>query len=457
MSTRSVRILVVEDDAAMREVLQARLQFWGYQVDIAANGSEARDLVAWKDFDLVISEILLPDFSGLELLRCLKLADPHRPVILITVQASVDLAVETMKLGAQDFLTKPLDHAKLKATIESAVKEIKMRRASRRLNTRLSKINVLGEFAVVGRTMCELADLIKILANSDTPVLVTGESGTGKELVARTLHQLSSRAQGPFIAVNTAAIPESLLESELFGVEKGAFTGALTSRPGCFELADQGMLLLDEITEMPLALQPKLLRVLEGGQLRRLGGASEIGFNARIVAATSRNPRQAVEEGSLREDLYFRLNVFTLDLPPLRERKDEIVLLAQHFVREFNQKHGASVVSFRAEVLKKFRSYSWPGNVRELRNVVERAIILARGEWIECCDIPPYILKPVEEESRMTIPFGMTAAEVERELILRSLKNNGNNKAAVARQLGLDVKTVRNKLKAYGAPSRLRG
>jgi two-component system response regulator HydG len=449
MGAFSVRILVVEDDAAMREVLRARLQAWGFTVDVAVHGLEALERVKSNEPDIVISDIFMPEFSGLELLRCLKLGNPARPVILITVQASVDLAVETMKQGAQDFLTKPLDYERLKATLETAVEDIKRRRESRRLNARVAKTNPSGDFAGVGRTMAELSESIRTLASTDTPVLITGESGTGKELVARTLHRLSPRAKGPFIAVNTAAIPEALLESELFGVEKGAFTGAAAMRPGCFELANRGTLLLDGISEMPTPLQPKLLRVLEEGRLRRLGGVSEIDFSARIIASTNCDPRQAVEARTLREDLYFRLNVFTLALPPLRERREDIPLLIQHFVREFNQKYETAVVSVREDALKNLRNYSWPGNVRELKNIIERAIILAQGEWIESCHIPPYIMKRLEEDPPIVIS-GMTAAEAERELILRTFEKSGNNKAAVARQLGLDVKTVRNKLKTYG-------
>jgi len=449
MGAFSVRVLVVEDDAAMREVLWARLQAWGFEVDVAVHGLEALERVASNEPDIVISDIFMPEFSGLELLRYLKLGNPSRPVILITVQSSVDLAVETMKQGAQDFLTKPLDYERLKATLDTAVEEIKMRRESRRLNARLAKTNPFGDFVVASRTMAELSESIRTLASTDAPVLITGESGTGKELLARTLHRLSPRAHGPFIAVNTAAIPEALLESELFGVEKGAFTGATAMRPGCFELANRGTLLLDGISEMPTPLQPKLLRVLEEGRLRRLGGVSEIDFSARIIASTNLDPRRAVEAGTLREDLYFRLNVFTLALPPLRERREDIPLLTQHFIREFNQKYETAVVSLREDVLQEMRNYSWPGNVRELKNIIERAVILAQGEWIQTCHLPPYILNPMEEAPAIVIS-GMTAAQAERELIVRTFEKSGNNKAAVARQLGLDVKTVRNKLKTYG-------
>jgi transcriptional regulator with PAS, ATPase and Fis domain len=261
---------------------------------------------------------------------------------------------------------------------------------------------------------------------------------------------LSKRADGPFIAVNSAAIPETLIESEVFGHEKGAFTGAVGTRPGCFELASGGTLFLDEIGEMPLQLQPKLLRVLEDGKVRRLGGKQEFEFDVRVIAATNQVPRAAIADGRLREDLYYRLTVFTVHLPPLRDRREDIPLLAQHFIAEFNKKHNANVESLRNDALEMLMSYSWPGNVREFRNVMERALILARGEWIETIHLPVDLRHPSPESStKIVLPLGITAAEAERELILKTLEKTNHNKAEAARQLGLDVKTIRNKLKSY--------
>jgi transcriptional regulator with PAS, ATPase and Fis domain len=299
--------------------------------------------------------------------------------------------------------------------------------------------------------MREVYELIESLGASDACAIICGETGTGKELVARTIHSLSNRNKGPFIAINSAAIPENLIESELFGHEKGAFTGATGVRAGCFELANRGTLFLDEIAEMPLLLQPKLLRVLEDGRVRRLGGRQEFSFDVRVLAATNREPREAVEQNKLRIDLYYRLNVFTITLPPLRDRKADIPLLAQHFIREFNRKHNTRVEGLREDALETLKTYPWPGNVRELRNVMERAVILARGTWIENSHLPPYLLNPNQDSStRIVLPMGVTAAEAEKELILQTLEKTGNNKAEAARQLGLDVKTVRNKLKSYG-------
>jgi transcriptional regulator with PAS, ATPase and Fis domain len=293
--------------------------------------------------------------------------------------------------------------------------------------------------------------LLETIGKSDASALLTGESGTGKELAARAIHNNSARARGPFIAVNAAAIPETLIESELFGHDKGAFTGASGSRPGCFELAHRGTLFLDEIAEMPVALQPKLLRVLEDGRVRRLGAAQEFAFDVRLIAATNRDPREAIEKGMLREDLFYRLNVFQVSLPPLRERKEDMAGLVQHFLKEMNSKHQTAVVAVRPDAFEKLLAYRWPGNVRELRNVLERAVILAKGEWIEMAHLPPYLRT---DDSAPGLPVsvtkGATAAETERELILKTLEMTGNNKAETARRLGLDVKTIRNKLKAYG-------
>ena len=452
MAERALTLLVVDDEAAMREVLEMRLTEWGHRVLLAGDGAEARATAERERPDAVISDVQLPGLGGLELLQALKAGGSDRPVILITAYGSIDEAVEAMKLGARDFLTKPLDYAKLRATLAALAAELDRRGQVRRLESALE--NGAGLAAIVGRSprMRELFALIEAVAASDAAVIVTGESGTGKELVARAIHDLGRRSGGPFVAVNVAAIPEGLAESELFGHEKGAFSGAVAARAGCFELADRGTLFLDEVTEMPAALQTKLLRVLEGGRLRRVGGSREMAFDVRVIAATNRDPAQAVELGVLRRDLYYRLNVFTLALPPLREREGDVVLLAQHFVRQFNAKHDARVEGLGREAERSLRSYAWPGNVRELRNVIERAVILARDGWIESQHLPPFLPGAgAAGDDGIVIPAGATAAEAERVLVLETLKRAGNNKAEAARQLGVDVKTIRNKLKAYGA------
>ena len=451
MSSRKIRILVVDDEPPMREVLDMILQQWGFEVRLAADGLEGKELAESTEPDIVISDVVMPQLSGLELLRSLKAGDPARPVILVTAQATIDVAVEAMKQGAQDFVTKPLDYPKLKAILDVALRDIELRRESRKLASQLEKGSGFGDLVGTNKGMRDVYELIESLGASDACAIICGETGTGKELVARTIHSLSNRNKGPFIAINSAAIPENLIESELFGHEKGAFTGATGVRAGCFELANRGTLFLDEIAEMPLLLQPKLLRVLEDGRVRRLGGRQEFSFDVRVLAATNREPREAVEQNKLRIDLYYRLNVFTITLPPLRDRKADIPLLAQHFIREFNRKHNTRVEGLREDALETLKTYPWPGNVRELRNVMERAVILARGAWVENSHLPPYLLNPNQDSStRIVLPMGVTAAEAEKELILQTLEKTGNNKAEAARQLGLDVKTVRNKLKSYG-------
>lgn len=444
------RILVVDDEEAIREVLEMRLQQWGYEVKLAGDGITAqRKLQSFKP-DVVISDVVMPEIDGLELLRLLKEGDPTRPVILMTAHGSVDMAVEAMKEGAKDFVTKPLDYPKLRSVIEAVEEEIKLRKDSRKLVSKIKKGSGFGSFVGTSPAMEQVYAMIKDLANTDASVLITGESGTGKELAARSLHELSSRADGPFVAINASAIPQDLMESEIFGHEKGAFTGAVRSREGCFELANGGILFLDEIGEMPIALQPKLLRVLEDGRVRRLAGREELQVDVRVLSATNRSPKAAISEGRLREDLFYRLNVFNIDIPPLRQRLSDIPLLVQHFVSEFNDKHGTGVEGARDETLELLKNYNWPGNVRELRNVTERAVVLAKDGWLEPAHLPPYIRESDEDTGqKLVLPVGISAAEAEKQLILKTLERNGNNKAEAARQLGLDVKTIRNKLKEY--------
>jgi DNA-binding NtrC family response regulator len=453
----TLNVLVVDDEAVMREVLRARLEDMGYEVLAAATAAEATRLVAAHSPAMVISDVVLPDLSGLELLESLKGGDRNRPVILMTAYGSVDMAVEAMKQGATDFLTKPLDWKELEAALAETSREIAERQVARELDSVLTDGVGLGPLVGSGPAMHALFELVQTLAASDASAIITGESGTGKELVARTLHDLSARRGGPFIAINAAAIPESLMESELFGHEKGAFTGAVAPRAGCFELSHGGTLFLDEITEMPVALQPKLLRVLEGGRLRRVGGTSERSFDVRVLAATNRDPEVAIGEQRLRPDLYYRLGVFTVALPPLRERREDIPLLAQSFIRRANEKHGTAVEGLRPQVHDLLLSYSWPGNVRELSNVVERAVILARGGWIETIHLPALLRKEGGGHRGIFIPSGVSAAEAERILILETLRQTGNNKAQAARRLGLDVKTIRNKLKSWGDERALAG
>ena len=444
-----LNVLVVDDEPALREVLSLRIEDWGHDVRAVADAADAEREIDRSRPDIVLCDLVLPGSSGMELLKRIKRQDAKLPIVMMTAHGNIDGAVEAMKAGAADFLTKPLDHNALFALLTVLAEEHRAARQSRTLNERLD--GRVGAMVGQSRVMRAFSRTIESLAGSDASAILTGESGTGKEVAARTIHTLSSRADKPFVAINAAAIPEGLVESEVFGHEQGAFTGATRSRPGVFELANGGTLFLDEIAEMPIALQPKLLRVLEDGQARRLGGSRDVKFDVRVLAATNRPPAQAIREGRLREDLYYRLSVFELTLPPLRERPDDIALLAQHFVREMSKKHQVGVEGIGDAAREMLERHAWPGNVRELRNVIERATIVARSGWVEPRHLPPYLQVLREGASpTLVLPAGTTLAEAERLLILQTLERVGNNKAEAARQLGLDVKTIRNKLRAYG-------
>jgi DNA-binding NtrC family response regulator len=451
MKSQHNRILVVDDEAAMREVLRARLEQWGFEVATAEDGAEARCLVKEVRPDMAISDVVLPDVSGLDLVKGLQLGDPERPVVLITAYGTVDTAVEAMKRGAIDFLTKPLDYDKLKITLRHAQERLNGRSEADRTGSPLAHEKGMGLLVGRSRPMTEVYEALRILGNSDAPAIVTGDSGTGKELAARTIHDGSARRSGPFVAVNTAAIAEGVMESELFGHVKGSFTGASADRPGFFELADGGTLFLDEISEMPAQLQPKLLRVLEDSRVRRVGGRREVRVDVRVLAATNRDPEEALGEGRLRSDLYYRLSVFTVRLPPLDDRLEDVPLLCSHFVAQFNDKHGTTVAGISQEVMESLQGYQWPGNVRELKNVVERAVILARQGWIGVAHLPPYLRGVTEPQATgLRLPEDVTVAEAEKLLILHTLERVDQNKTKAARVLGVDVKTIRNKLRAYG-------
>jgi DNA-binding NtrC family response regulator len=453
MSFENFTVLVVDDEEAMREVLRQRLASWGAKVLLAADAAEARRQLAAADVDALLTDVMLPDASGIELLREVRGENPDLPVVVITAHGAVDLAVDAMKEGAQDFLTKPLSYDQLKSVLEETQRELGRRRSARDLASDLDREETrFGELVGSSAAMREVYQRIREAAPTEAAVLISGESGTGKELTARTLHAHSRRAGEELVAINTAAIPKELMESEIFGHEKGAFTGATGTRRGCFELAHGGTLFLDEIAEMPLELQPKLLRVLEDGKVRRLGGSHEHRFDVRLLAATNKDPRQAVEKGLLREDLYYRINVFHVELPPLRQRREDIPLLAQHLLERFNAKHQTTVEGMDDDSRTLLRDYDWPGNVRELRNVVERAVVIAKEGWIQPPHLPPYVSAGSSHVAGGVprLQAGMSIAEAEKMLILRTLESTGNNKAEAARQLGVDVKTVRNKLKRYG-------
>lgn len=449
-SSQAERVLVVEDDTATRVGLTELIRTWGFAAESAADGEEALALITSFRPAIVLSDVIMPKMNGLELLRALKDED-HLRVILLTAQGTVETAVEAVKDGAEDYLTKPVDPQKLKRLLERIAELNAQKRENLALRRQLREKGSFGRIIGNSPKMRKIYQVIEQAADTPASVLVIGESGTGKELVAQTIHQLSSRAEAPFVAINCAAIPETLLESEIFGHEKGAFTGAVDRRAGCFELADHGTLFLDEIAEMMPTTQVKLLRVLQERTFRRLGGRVEQEVDVRVLAATNVNPLDAIRDTKLREDLYYRLNVFTIDLPPLRDRKVDLPLLIQAFIDEFNARDRRQVKAVAPEAMHLLDQYDWPGNVRELRNVIERAIILARGEFIEPSHLPPLGAaapspRAAEGSNSVTISPGMTVDEAEQKLIVATLDAAGGNKTRAAEMLGISLKTLHNKL-----------
>jgi DNA-binding NtrC family response regulator len=450
----ALKILIVDDEDPARQGLSALLARWGYEVEEAADGQEALAKAAAGLPSVVVSDLVMPKMDGLELLRALKTDVPFASVILLTGQGSIDTAVTAMREGAYDYLTKPVDVARLRLLLPKAAERGEALREVALLRRRLSQVWGLGRLVGTSAGMQEVYRLIEVAAPTTAPVLISGESGTGKELVARTLHDLSPRAKGPFVAVNCAAIPETLLESEIFGHEKGAFTGALERRPGCFELAHEGTIFLDEIAEMNPGTQAKFLRILQDGTVRRLGGRTEIKVDVRVLAATNKDPVKAIQEGSFREDLYYRLNVVSLTLPPLRERRDDIPALVQAFIEEFNTRYDKRIRSLDESVLSGLIAQPWPGNVRELRNTIERAIIICEGDTVLPKHIPPSpsmrVVESGDGSDSVSFRVGTSLEDAEKALILKTLAASGNNKTRAADVLGISLKTLHNKLKAYG-------
>jgi DNA-binding NtrC family response regulator len=441
------RVLIVEDDAATRTGLAELVRTWGFATAAAADGEEALKLVTSFRPAIVVTDLFMPRMTGLQLLKALK--DEDLKVVMLTAQGSVESAVEAVKDGAEDYLTKPVDPQKLKLLLKRIAELNAQKRENEVLRRQLREKGTFGRIVGHSPIMRRIYQVIEQAAPTPASVLIIGESGTGKELIAQTIHQLSPRAQAPFVAINCAAIPETLLESEIFGHERGAFTGATDRRAGCFELADHGTLFLDEIAEMQAVTQVKLLRVLQERKFRRLGGRVEQEVDVRVLAATNMNPAEAIRDGKLRDDLFYRLNVFTIELPPLRDRKDDLGLLVQAFIEEFNARDRRSIVAVAPEAMLMLEAYDWPGNVRELRNVMERATILARGEFIEPQHLPRFGAPLKHQESSpsgVTIRPGMTVDEAERRLILATLEAAGGNKTRAAEMLGISLKTLHNKL-----------
>ncbi len=452
----SERVLIVEDEENERTGLAELVSGWGYRTDTAADGIEALEKIPAFAPSIVITDVKMPRMGGMELAE--KLADLSQSiaVIMVTAQKATDTAFHAGRLGVQDYIEKPIDFRRLRSILTNIGEILNTRIENETLRRSLRDKGALGRLVGASAEMQAIFRLIEQVAPSTAAVLITGASGTGKELVARTIHDLSPRRNRPFIPINCAALPESLIESEMFGHEKGAFTGAMERRTGCFELAEGGTLLLDEIGEMPVATQAKLLRVLEDHKFRRLGSKVETSVDVRVLAATNKVPDEAVAKGELREDLYYRLNVFNIHMPALREHKDDIRDLVKSLLADMNQKHDRKVADVSEAVLNIFQSYSWPGNVRELRNTLERAVIVCESGLIETRHLPPGFGQSVRsvliDPDAVHLGVGTTVEEAEKLLILKTLQSTNNNKTRAAEILGISLKTLHNKLKEYGRP-----
>mgnify|MGYP001579606124 FL=1 len=448
-----VTILVADDEPGVREGLERTLRREGYDVLLAEEGRAALEQIRRGGVDLLLADLRMPELDGLQLLRAVKILAPEVEVILLSGQGTIEEAVNAMKEGADDFLTKPFDRPDLLRAVWRALEHRRLVLENRTLQRRLDELVGAGRILGASPPIRRVLELVEQVAPSSATVLIEGESGTGKELVARAIHEGSPRRGKPFVKVNCAALPETLLESELFGYERGAFTGASARKEGRFDLADEGTLFLDEVADLAPVTQAKLLNVLQAGEFERLGGTRTLKVDVRIVAATNQELAALVREKRFREDLYYRLNVVTVTVPPLRERAEDIPLLAQHFLRVFASRNGKTLEGFSEAALEQLRACPWPGNVRELEHVVERAVVLCRGRAIDLADLPQTVshLDPLARV--VPIPIGMPLAEVEQRLIEETLRHTKSNKELAAKLLGIASRTIYRKLQERG-PSR---
>jgi two-component system, NtrC family, response regulator AtoC len=440
-----INVLVVDDEEPFRRLLKNELTRKGYGVEAAADGSEAQRLLASSVFDVVLLDVVMPGMDGLALMKRLKEDPAAPPIIVLTGKATVETAVEAMKNGAYDYLTKPYKLDELAIVVDRAAEYGRLRIKSALLEQELVRKELPFEFVGTSRQLQGLLTLIRKVAPADSPVFIQGESGTGKELVANTIWHYSGRKEKPFIALNCASLSENLIESEIFGHEKGAFTSAHQLKRGLVEVADQGTLFLDEIGEMPVGLQAKLLRFLDSGEFRRVGGNKALSVDVRLIAATNKDLTAMIRNGGFREDLYYRLNVINIPIPPLRERKDDIPELARHFLAKYSKKLSKTITDISPDALELLAGYHWPGNVRELENVMERAVILCEGGTIEAADLSVPTQAVVE-----ALGTNPSLEEMEKNYILRVLKEANNNQSKASQLLGIDRKTLYLKLKKYG-------
>ena len=448
----SIKILVADDEPSHRKMIDAVLAAEGYEVTLAEDGQAAISAVENRFYDLVIMDVRMPNVDGIQALQRIKQMSPDIPVIIMTAYASVGTAVDALKSSAYDYLIKPLDIEELKILVAKALHHHQLEQENiylkERLNDRFDFSNIIGR----SPAMKKLFETMALVAPSEATVLIVGESGTGKELIANAVHQNSPRKDLPFVKVNCAALPETLLESELFGHEKGAFTGAIARKQGRFQLAHNSSILLDEIAEMAPSTQAKILRVLQEREFEPVGSTQTMKVDTRVIAATNKNLEDEIREGRFREDLYYRLNVVTVDVPPLRERREDIPLLADLFLKQYAEKNRRLIKGFTPRATDLLMRYDWPGNVRELENIIERGVIMSRGEMITPLEFPIDLQNLDEElkESRIDLTPGRSLKEVEKVMILRTLEESGGNRTHAARILGISRRTLQLKLKEYG-------
>lgn len=446
------KILVVDDEPLIRDLLRDILREEGYEVSVAKEGLSALKKVKREETDLVITDVKMPGLDGIKLLKEIKKVSPSTPVIVITAYGTIENAVEAMKKGAYDYITKPITPDQIKLVLQKISRHKNLLRENRYLRAEVNQKYNFEELVGESPGMREVYSMIDKVAKTKATVLIQGESGTGKELVARAIHFRSPRREGPFIKLNCAALSEDLLESELFGHEKGAFTGAVSRREGRFELADKGTLLLDEISETSFSFQTKLLRVLQEGEFERVGGTRTLKVDVRIIATTNRNLKKLVEEGKFRDDLYYRLNVLPVYLPPLRERREDIPLLTLHFLKKYSRRNGLRLKSISKECLQMLKEYYWPGNVRELENVIERMVVMNEKEALLPQDFA--FLNLSSQNLNLSFPENLTLEEMEKKLIIETLRRTGGNRTKTAKILNISVRTIRNKLKKYNLKDR---
>ncbi|AKJ05715.1 two-component system response regulator HydG [Archangium gephyra] len=449
MTTPPTTVLVVDDDRANLDSVSRIFQREGLETLTASNGTEALELLRRPEVSVMVTDLMMPGMDGQELLKASRTIRPDVEVVLMTAYGTVETAVAAMKDGAYDFITKPLKRHSLVKSVQKALERHELAAENRVLKAKLAEMGNTGGRSMVGQSPAfrAMMDTLRQAAPSTATVLLLGESGTGKELAARALHEQSNRAKGPFVAINCGALPESILEAELFGVERGAFTGAVARREGRFERASGGTLFLDEVGEMPLSAQVKLLRVLQEGELERLGGTQTVKVDVRIVAATNKDLQREVAEGRFREDLYYRLNVVEVRIPALASRREDIPLLADAFLRRFASKNGKVLRGFSPDALSTLENYAWPGNVRELEHAVERAVVLAKTDVLEVGDLPETVRKgPLGSAGQLVIPIGTPMEEIERRVIHETLRHTKGDKTLAARLLGIAARTIYRKL-----------